>query len=93
MDVRVLPMNARDSANTGEYLAVRTHNDPADDTVTLATIQRVGERAAIEKPSDPHWRVRNLVVNYPMSVETALGFATRYAEFKHIPVIFTAVDE
>lgn len=89
MDVRVLPMNTEDCVPTGEYLAVRTCHDPVDDTVTLATIRRVVERTVVKKPSDSRWIIKNLVVNHPMSVDAAVGFATCYAERKNIPVIFT----
>jgi len=89
MGVRILPMDTHEPEDTGEYLAVRTCNDPADNTVTLATICRVVERTVMKKPTDSPWHIKTLVVDHPMTIDAAMGFATCYAERKNIPVIFT----
>jgi hypothetical protein len=64
---------------------VHTCSDPVDDTVTLATIERVTDRV---KDGAPKKRVKPLVVRQPMSPDDAVGLATRYAERKHIAVVY-----
>ena len=74
-----------------DFVRVRAHLDPADDTVTLATIERVVERCAEEGPIDDdstQWHVRTLILDQPMTFDAALGLATRYAERKGIPVVY-----
>jgi hypothetical protein len=58
---------------------------PDDDTMTLATIERV-----VAKPHEGSWarRVKTLVVRARMSADQALGLATRYAERKKIAVVY-----
>jgi hypothetical protein len=92
MNIQVLPLERVDGDGTGEYLAVHTHHDPKDDTVTLATIQLVVERTVRRRASDTNWHVKNLIVDHPMSLDAALGFATCYAEHKNVPVIYTNED-
>ena len=91
MVVKVLAMESHKVGETGEYVAVRTCRDPMDETITLATIQRVVERT-VRKPSDPQWHIKTLVFAKPMSADEAIGFATLYAERKHIPVVYTATE-
>lgn len=71
-----------------DYVRVSTCTDPLDDTVTLATIQRfvVKLRSDVE---EARLHVKTLVLRQPMSADEALGFATRYAERKNIPVVLT----
>jgi hypothetical protein len=92
MNVQVLPLDGANRDGTGEYLAVHTHHDPKDDTVTLATIQLVVERTVRRKTADTNWHVKNLLVDQPMTLDAALGFATCYAEHKNVPVIYTKED-
>ena len=92
MGVKVLEMAQMKSATTGEYVAVRTCRDPLDETVMLATIQRVVEKTVRKTPTEPQWHVKTLVLAKPMSADAAIGFATLYAERKHIPCVFTASE-
>lgn len=92
MGVQIMPMSIANSEDIGQYVAVRTHPDPGDDTVTLVTIQVVVERTVVRNPTDSNWHVKNLLVDKPMSFDAALGFATCYAERKNIPVIYANED-
>jgi hypothetical protein len=68
---------------------VCTCSDPNDDTVTLATIQRIVDKSNGMLDVERNWRVKSLVVDKPMSPRDALGLATCYAERKGIPVVYT----
>lgn len=72
-----------------DYLHVHVHPSPDDDTVTLATIQRYVDRGGDIDSTGSTWRVRTLVADQPMSRDEAMGFATRYAERKKIPLVVT----
>jgi hypothetical protein len=54
----------------------------------LATIQRVVDKSDTAVQSKPKQYVKTLVMERPMSPDAALGFATRYAERKKIPVVY-----
>ncbi len=86
MEVRV--RSALPSSNCAEkdYVRVHTHPDPNDDTVTLATIERVTDKAAND--STITHRVKTLVERQPMSADAAVELATSYAERKQIPVVY-----
>jgi hypothetical protein len=85
MEVRVL--SALPSSNSEhDYVRVHTCSDPFDDTVTLATIERIVDKTLEGAPEKKH--VKPLLVRKPMSADAALGFATRYAERKQIPVVY-----
>ncbi len=88
MDVRIY----RDQPVSGhaerDYVRIQTTTDPRDDTVTLVTIQRVTEKASTSRPDEPTAKVKTLVQEQPMSPDNALSFAQRYAERKHIPVVY-----
>ena len=88
MTVRIVTEGAEESQAGGDYIRVSTCHDPLDDTVTLATIQRfvVKLRNAAD---EARLHVKTLVLRQPMTADEALGFATRYAERKNIPVILT----
>ena len=90
MGIRV--MVTEQPCHDSDYLCVSTCSDPNDDTVTLATIQRVVEKIDDEQHRKPKRNVKTLVMEAPMSPDAALGFATRYAERKQIPVIYTKKD-
>jgi hypothetical protein len=90
MSVRILPEGSETGAPCSDYVRVSTHSDPNDDTVTLATIQRVVEKEQPNETSPPKVHIKTLVVSQPMSPDQALGLATCYAERKHIPVVYTA---
>lgn len=93
MTVKVLGMESQTAEKSREYVAVRTCRDPLDETITLATIQRVVERTVRKTPTDPQWHIKTLVLAKPMSTDAAIGFATLYAERKHIPVVYTASEQ
>ena len=85
MDVRVMSALPSSSCPENDYVRVQTYAVPGDDTVTLATIERITDRL---KDGAPTKRIKTLVVRQPMSRGEALGLATSYAERKHIPVIY-----
>jgi hypothetical protein len=86
MEVRVLTAPPSSDYAERDYIRVHTDTDPFDDTVTLATIERVTDR---EKNGETLKRVKTLLARQPMSPDAALGLATRYAEWKQVPVIYT----
>jgi hypothetical protein len=90
MSVRVIAGNsAEEPTPERDYLHVQVHTSPDDDTVTLATIQRYVEGGGDVDSTESTWRVRTLVADQPMTRDEAMGFATRYAERKHIPLVVT----
>ncbi len=90
MDVRVVPAQAAQSCPETDYVRVHTCSDPFDDTVTLATIERVVEKANAAATREPQSlkRVKTLLERRPMSPDLALVLATSYAERKKIPVVY-----
>lgn len=88
MPVKIVAEHQSGESHGGDYLRVSTCNDPSDDTVTLATIQRFVERRA---PADSASRthVKTLILREPMSPDVAVGLARRYAERKNIPFVVT----
>jgi hypothetical protein len=93
MEVRVVRAEPATSCPETDYVRVHTYSDPLDDTITLATIERVVEKprgaaraAAVIK------RVRTLITRKPMSPEQAIDLATSYAEHKKIPVVYADRD-
>jgi hypothetical protein len=87
MDVRVLNAQPSSSCPEKDFLRVHTCTDPNDDTVTLATIERVTDKTAEESATTR--RVRTLVGRRPMSADAAIELATSYAERKQIPVVYS----
>jgi hypothetical protein len=89
MEVRVVCQESSEQpCPAADFVRVSTCSDPNDDTVTLATIQRVVEKNDAKKIGH-RWHVKTLIMEQPMSPDEALGFATRYAARKNIPVVFT----
>ena len=88
MAVKIVPESEAQELASGDYVRVSTENDPDDDTVTLATIQRFVDKQHVEDAKPPRI-VKTLVLKQPMSTAEALGLATRYAERKNIPVVYT----
>ncbi|HVY65499.1 MAG TPA: hypothetical protein VHH11_11830 [Gammaproteobacteria bacterium] len=90
MEVRVLNILPIPVCPEPDYLRVHTEPEPYDDTVVLATIERVTDRArpgeAVTK------RIRTLVARRPMPVDAVLTFAMSYAARKHIPVVYADGD-
>jgi hypothetical protein len=83
MEVRVLTAPPSSGYPEQDYIRVHTNADPLDDTVVLATIERVTDRTKGQVK-----RVRTLLAGVRMTVDAALGFATRYAEWKQVPVVY-----
>ena len=92
MTVRVIAETTDCEAADEDFVRVRAHPDPSDNTVTLATIERVVERCIDpdEAEDEPHWHIKTLVLDQPMTLDAAVGLATRYAERKGIPVVYAA---
>ena len=90
MAVRIVSRSVLEAeCSERDYLHVRTCTSPHDDTVTLATIQRYVDRGGNVDATGTTWRVRTLVADQPMTCDEAMGFATRYAERKKIPLVVT----
>jgi hypothetical protein len=83
MDVRVLTALPASGYPEQDYICVHTDADPLDDTVVLATIQRVTDRTKGKVK-----RVKTLLARQRMSPDAALDLATSYAEWKQIPVVY-----
>ena len=90
MEVRIVSAGPYASRPETDYVRVQTCSDPMDDTVTLATIERVVEKLAHKAEAEAQGtaRVKTLVMRRPMSIDAALGLATSYAERKKIPVVY-----
>lgn len=86
MSVKVIANQSTVPSST-DFVRVRTQTDPNDDTVTLATIERVVAKARPKAGSEP-WYVRTLIQEQPMGESLALGLATRYAERKNIDTVY-----
>jgi hypothetical protein len=88
MTVKLLPQSQSQSTAANDYVRVSTCCAPFDDTVTLATIERVVCKAATPDTDQPV-RVKALVTNLPMTADDAIELAVSYAERKHIEVVLT----
>jgi hypothetical protein len=79
-----------------DYVRVHTCAAPDDDTVTLATIERVVEKANEEladgAPPAKRVKVKTLIMRKPMTEDEALDLATSYAERKKISVVYADHD-
>lgn len=84
MEVRVLAAPPLSGYPEKDYICVHTDTDPLDDTVVLATIERVTDRTKGKVK-----RVKTLLARVRMSVDAALGLATSYAEWKQVPVVYS----
>lgn len=90
MEVRVVCAGRAQARSETDYVRVHTCSDPLDDTRTLATIERVIEKAnpaATRQPNAPK-RVKTLLARVRLSAGQALVLATSYAERKQIPVVY-----
>ena len=83
MEVRVLSAPPSSGYPENDYICVHTDADPLDDTVVLATIERVTDRTQGKVK-----RVKTLLARVRMSIDAALGLATSYAEWKQVPVVY-----
>lgn len=88
MAVRIVPEQTSGKCADSDYLRVSTCNDPLDDTVTLATIQRFVVKQKPAGAARPV-HIKTLVLLQPMSNDQALGLATCYAERKNIQIVYT----
>jgi hypothetical protein len=88
MEVRVVHTLPRPET---DYVRVHTCAAPFDDTVTLATIERVVEKAN-PKPDEGDTLVKTLIMRQPMTADEALELATSYAERKKIEVVYADRD-
>jgi len=79
-----------------DYVRVHTCAASDDDTVTLATIERIVEKAKAQpaegQPTGGSVNVKTLVMRKPMSEDEALDLATSYAERKNIEVVYADHD-
>ncbi len=94
MEVRVVHTLPTCHRPETDYVRVHTCAAPDDDTVTLATIERVVEKASA-KPDEGDTlvkRIKTLIVRQPMTPDEALELATSYAERKHIEVVYADSD-
>jgi hypothetical protein len=83
MDVRVLAAQPSSGCPEQDYSCVHTDTDPLDDTVVLATIERVTDRTKGRLK-----RVKTLLARQRMSADAAIDLATSYAEWKQVPVVY-----
>jgi hypothetical protein len=90
MDVKVLNSVPSIGLREPDYLRVHTEPEPFDDTVVLATIERVTDRAKDGEAITQ--RVKTLVARRPMPADAALTLAMSYAARKHIPVVYSDAE-
>lgn len=89
MDVRVVSELSMATRPESDYVRVHTFCDPNDDTVTLATIERVIEKSMVAETRPTLMkRIKTLIMRKPMSIDDAVGLATRYAAAKNISVVY-----
>jgi hypothetical protein len=93
MEVRIVRREQQQCCPETDYVRVCTSFDPNDDTVTLATIQRVIDKSDGGPQSKPKRIVKTLVMEWPMSPDAALGFAACYAERKKIPIVYAEIEQ
>jgi hypothetical protein len=86
--VRIVREKPERAGSSSDYVCVTTCSDPNDETVTLATIQRVIEKSNAKATAAGKFRIKTLIMAKPMSLDAALGLATCYAECKKIPVVY-----
>ena len=92
MDIKVINEGSSPACSEADYVHVQMWSDPEQDTLTLATIERVVRKSNV-KPAAPARRVKTLVEKQPMSLDAAVGFATLYAASKKIQVVLTTASE
>ena len=88
MDVRVVCALRPMSYPEQDYVRVHTCTDPLDDTVTLATIERIVDKTKVTEEAPERKRIKTLIERQPMTQDEALVLATSYAERKGIPVVY-----
>lgn len=93
MGVRVVHKDQPATGGDRDYVRVSTSADPNDDTVTLATIQRVIEGVGAEDAAERRQHIKTLIMEKPMPRDVALGLATCYARRKGIPVVYAELGD
>jgi hypothetical protein len=88
MEVRVICALPSSNCQEQDYLRVHTCAEPGDDTVTLATIERVVDKVDAKNKEKISKRVKTLIMRQRMSQDQALVLATSYAERKQIEVVY-----
>ena len=91
MEVRVVHTLPTCQRPETDYVRVHTCTAPFDQTITLATIERVVEKAN-PKPDEDDTLVKTLILRQPMTADEALELATSYAERKQIEVVYADLD-
>jgi|GEM_PF-2479371 hypothetical protein len=91
MDIRVVEERSTPTLSEPDYVRVQVFPDPEQDTMTLATIERVVCKPD-EKRASLIRRVKKLIENQPMTRDAALGFARLYAARKRIKLVLTAEE-
>src|SRR5262249_34550109 len=96
MEVRVVHALPTCHRSETDYVRAHTCAAPDEDTVTLATIERVVEKADVEPaegtPPAKRVKVKTLIMRQPMTEDAALDLATSYAERKKISVVYADHD-
>lgn len=90
-NVKVVNEGSTPALSEPDYLRVQVYPDPEQDTMTLATIERVVMKPGEERTSLTR-RVRKLIERQPMTRDAAVGFARRYAARKGIGLVLTAEE-
>lgn len=88
MNVSIVPDKTSQPTNCNDYVRVSTVKDPFDDTVTLATIQRIIENDP-DRGENSRQFIKTIVLKQPMSSDAAVGLAACYAERKNISCVVT----
>jgi hypothetical protein len=83
----IVPENVSHDRAGKDYVQVSTCHDPLDDTVTLATIRRFVAKHGDDGAAEAMF-IKTIVLLQPMTPDAAFGLAKRYAERKHIPVVY-----
>ncbi|HEU4619646.1 MAG TPA: hypothetical protein VFV10_16535 [Gammaproteobacteria bacterium] len=89
MEVRIVHDDESAACVGPDYVRVSAWCDPEQDTVTLATIERVVHKRPDDERSAT--RIKTLLAERPMSPDAALELACSYAERKNIPLVLSDI--
>lgn len=89
MEVRIVEGAVPAASAEADYVRVSAWCDPEQDTVTLATIERIVHKPAVGQAKG--LRIKTLLAEHPMSPDDALGLARSYAERKQIPLVLSDI--
>lgn len=90
-NIKVIDEGSTPALSEPDYLRVHVYSDPEQDTMTLATIERVVVKPDEERTSLTR-RVRKLIEKQPMTRDAAVVFARLYAARKGIGLVLTAEE-